>query len=96
MVLSSTPCADITDCIESLHLHIEDHFCRSASELIDLPTVNRVLNVVWQLFPFFYEAVLAHNLSISIVDAMHIGRNGESVAIFDDGNYSGAIFLYRL
>lgn len=93
---ATTPCADITDCIEALYLHIEDHFCQSASELIDLPTVNHVLNTVEQLFPFFQKAVLANDLSISIVDAMRIGRNGESVAIFDGGNYSGAVFLYRL
>lgn len=37
-----------------------------------------------------------HPISISIIDAEMDGRNGEPIAIFEDHDCHGAIFLYRL
>lgn len=89
---ASTSSSGIDDCTDALYLHLEEKIGFSEAEQIDIPTVQRVLAILDELFSFSQKI---HPVSISIVDAEMDGRNGESIAVF--GNHcSGAIFLYRM
>ncbi len=89
---ATTPCSGIDDCTDALYLQLEEKIGFSEAEQIDIPTIQRVLEAMDELFSF---SRMIHPISISIIDAEMYGRNGESIAVF--GNHcSGAIFLYRL
>lgn len=89
---ATTPSSGIEDCTEALYLHLEEKIGYSEAEQIDVPTIQRVLAIVDELFSFSQKI---HPISISIIDAEMNERNGESIAAFDN-HCSGAIFLYRL
>lgn len=90
---ATTPSAGIDDCTDALYLHFEDKINYSTAEQIDIPTIQRVIEVADDLF-FFSQKI--HPVSISIVDAEMDGRNGHSIAVFDGHACRGAIFLYRM
>lgn len=89
---ATTPSSGIEDCTEALYLHLEEKIGYSEAEQIDIPTIQRVLVILDELFSFSQKI---HPISISIIDAEMNERNGESIAAFDN-HCSGAIFLYRL
>ena len=90
---ATTSSVSIEDCTEALYLHLDEKIDFSEAELIDLATIQRVLEVVDNLFSF---STKIHPVSISIIDAEMHGRNGESIAVFGNQNNRGATFLYRL
>lgn len=90
---ATTPSASINDSTDALYLHLEEKIDCSEAEQIDVPTIQRVLTIVDELFSFSQKI---HPISISIVDAEMDGRNGESIAVLDNHNRHGAIFLYRM
>lgn len=90
---ATIPSVSIVDCTETLYLHLDKKIDFSEAELIDLATIQRVLEVVDNLFSF---STNIHPVSISIIDAEMHGRNGESIAVLGNQNDRGAIFLYHL
>lgn len=90
---ATAPSAGIEDCTDAIYLYLEEKINCSEAEQIDVPTIQRVLAIVDELFSFSQKI---HPISISIVDAEMDGRNGESIATLDNHNCHGAIFLYRM
>lgn len=90
---ATTPSTGIEDCTDALYLYLEEKINYSEAEQIDVPTIQSVLAIVDELFSFSQKI---HPISISIVDAEMYDRNGESIAVLDNHNCHGAIFLYRM
>ena len=93
---ATIPSAGIDDCTDALYEHLCDRILSSETAMIDVPTINSVLEAIDQLFPFFKNMDNDHPLSISIIDAGTSDRNGESIAIINEDGTRGAIFLYRM
>ena len=90
---ATTPSSGVKDCTDALYLHLEEKIGFSEAEQIDISTIQRVLEAVDELFSFSQKI---HHISISIIDAGMNERNGESIAVVNNHNCHGAIFLYRM